>query len=119
MTPKLKLRDEARKALLSWILKFLFPGIWRIMISIQMMLDPAMHASEALEPVLPAWCEARRSRLLPRASAGHIPIPLVIVITQPLVSLLIAESMTPVSHRAFYERLPREATSVVGVCWSR
>jgi len=48
MTPKLKLNDDARKILLSCILKFLLLGMQRTSTSTQMILDPrtqAIHVS--------------------------------------------------------------------------
>jgi hypothetical protein len=44
MTPKLKLNDDARKTLLSCILKFLLLGIQRTRISTHMILAPRVHA---------------------------------------------------------------------------
>jgi hypothetical protein len=44
MTPKLKLNDDARKTLLSCILKFLLLGIKRTRISMQIMLAPRVQA---------------------------------------------------------------------------
>jgi hypothetical protein len=95
MTPKLKLSDAARKTLLSCILKFLLVGIWRTIMSMQMMLAPMTHAVR---------CEYLHadgrdnvedgSRL---EVQGHIPMPLITDITQPLVSLLIRVSMMLVS----------------------
>lgn len=47
MTPKLKLSEHARKALLSWMRKCFFPGRRRMGISIQMTEAPRMHARAA------------------------------------------------------------------------
>ena len=46
MTPKLRLRDDERNALLSWILKYLHEssGIWQIKRSTQIIRAPSMHA---------------------------------------------------------------------------
>ena len=44
MTPKLRLSDADRKVLLSCILKSRCPGIWRIIKSTHIILDPTMHA---------------------------------------------------------------------------
>jgi hypothetical protein len=48
MTPKLKLNDDERNALLSSILKYLQVsfGIWRIRRSTQMKRAPNMHAAD-------------------------------------------------------------------------
>jgi hypothetical protein len=44
MTPKLKLNDDARKTLLSCILKFLLLGMQRTRISTHMILAPRVQA---------------------------------------------------------------------------
>jgi hypothetical protein len=44
MTPKLKLREHAKKTLLSWILKFFLPGNRRTMLSTHIMEAPRTQA---------------------------------------------------------------------------
>lgn len=44
MTPKVRLRDDERKALLSCILKLRFPGMHWMIRSTQMMLEPMTQA---------------------------------------------------------------------------
>jgi hypothetical protein len=48
MTPKLRLREEERKALLSWILKFCWPGILHMIKSTAMIEAPSVQAAEEL-----------------------------------------------------------------------
>ena len=47
MTPKLKLSEHARNALLSWMRKWRFPGRSRIGMSMRMTEAPRMHAGGA------------------------------------------------------------------------
>lgn len=49
MTPKLRLRAHVRKALLSWMRKFFWPGMHRTKISMHMMLDPTTQAAGGTE----------------------------------------------------------------------
>lgn len=44
MTPKLKLNEDDKKALLSWMLKFFLPGSMRMKTSTQTMHAPATQA---------------------------------------------------------------------------
>ena len=46
ITPKLRLREDDKKALLSCILKLRLPGIRCISRSTQMMLEPNTHAGK-------------------------------------------------------------------------
>ena len=46
MTPKLRLREQARNTLLSWILKLRLPGRARIITSTYIMEAPATHAEQ-------------------------------------------------------------------------
>lgn len=49
MTPELRLRLDARKVLLSWMRNLLLPGIFWIIKSTQMMLDPTMQAESNVQ----------------------------------------------------------------------
>ena len=57
MTPKLKLSDEARKALLSWMRKWRLLGMRRMGMSMRMTDAPAMHA----RPLKPHMIQPRVS----------------------------------------------------------
>ncbi len=75
ITPKLRLSEEERKALLSCILKFRLLGISRMIKSTHIMLEPTTQALEGLD---------HDSDL---AAGCYIPIPLTQVMIHPLVSL--------------------------------
>ena len=88
ITPKLRLRDAAKKTLLSCILKSLWLGINRIIMSTQMILAPTTHASEV--SVHGGVIERSLSSF---KRGAHTPMPLTIVIIQPRVSLFISVFM--------------------------
>ena len=75
ITPKLRLSEAERKALLSCILKFRLLGISRMIKSTHIMLEPTTQALEG---------SAHDNDL---AAGGYIPIPLTQVMIHPLVSL--------------------------------
>jgi hypothetical protein len=80
MTPKLRLRDDERKALLSWILKLRWPGNLQMIRSTQIIDAPSMQAAKyQYHGVL---SEERRT----------LPMPLRAVMIQPRVSLSIVMS---------------------------
>jgi len=77
MTPKLRLREDERNALLSWILKYLHVsfGIWRIKRSTQMIRAPNMQAAIFVS-------RSREHELGPRtdaAQSGHDPSSRVVI----------------------------------------
>ena len=76
MTPKLKLKEEERKALLSWILKLRFPGKRRMIKSTQMILAPTTQAEEREHMPSPG-----------ERAVERIPMPLTQAIIHPRVSL--------------------------------
>jgi hypothetical protein len=76
MTPKLKLREQDRKLLLSCIRKFFLPGNNCTMRSTQMTVAPKQQA-----------VAYQYRMLVPSPIAVFIPIPLMIVMIQPLTSL--------------------------------
>lgn len=80
MTPKLRLRAEARKTLLSWILKPLFPGSLHISRSIQMTEAPTMQAVGEL-------AKAEQTMRPGRSRWEHAPMPLTMHMIHPRVSL--------------------------------
>lgn len=81
MTPKLRLREQARKALLSWMRKFRLPGKSRTRESTQMMAAPKTQAGAG---------NVRRAQI--DSPTGEVevdvPIPLTMHMIHPLVSLL-------------------------------
>ena len=48
IVPALRLREQERKALLSWMRKFLWLGSWRMGMSMQMKRAPSIHAGELI-----------------------------------------------------------------------
>lgn len=76
ITPKLKLRDEDRKALLSWILKFLLPGMRRTTRSIHIMAAPKVQACVGTAVSIRKRHELRLCTYA--AHSGHDPSPRII-----------------------------------------
>ena len=77
MTPKLRLNEDARKTLLSCILKFFLLGINRTNTSTQIMLAPATQANRGVSYLI----------LPPQTQKLDLPIPLTTHIIHPRVSL--------------------------------
>ena len=75
MTPKLRLKDEERKTLLSCIRKFFFPGMCCIIKSTHIMLEPNTQAIVQLENRPSSLC------------SNTLPTPLTQVMIHPRVSL--------------------------------
>ena len=76
MTPKLRLSEDDRNTLLSWILKLRFPGIRRMMRSTQMILEPTTQARRQLGSRPYQYID---SKLTYAAYAGHDPSSSIIV----------------------------------------
>ena len=79
MTPKLRLNDEDRNVLLSWILKSCHPGKHWTILSTQMMLAPTIQAIRVRKLVYGTARTSTRILLTYTADTGHYPPTGVIV----------------------------------------
>lgn len=77
MTPKLRLRDDERKTLLSCIRKLRFPGMHWMIRSTQMMLEPMTQAAGA--SVSMPFVETSSCCPTDPAYAGHDPSACIII----------------------------------------
>lgn len=88
MTPKLRLRLDDKKVLLSWMRKLRWPGIRWMIKSTQMMLDPTMQADdEDQSSASEAAITSARSVLTQPAYTAHYP-PSGIIVQSHRASLL-------------------------------
>lgn len=101
MTPKLRLSEQARKTLLSWMLKCRLLGIKRTSRSTQMMHAPSTQAAEvqnAKRVNQQSSVDGRGELRESSGMGGHLPTPLTTHMIHPRVSL-----STPLIPMVSYE----------------